>query len=172
MEYHLQDCVLLMLFWKIRYHTPFVFLFAVPVWIFVFKLIGPHSRTLPAEVFEMRTGSWRPLCSVTQYLVLCLKEDVCIPLSVWLQLLFSDSLGLADSWCWLLPAAASSGDITPLGPSDVRVKGSSDSRSHALTELCLLCFCVSYFFPQIRIPGVTVTVTQQQSNIPSPQNLS
>lgn len=48
----------------------------------------------------------------------------------------------------VVPAAASSGDISPLGPSDVRVRGSSDSRSHALTELCLLCSCVSYFsFP-------------------------
>lgn len=48
----------------------------------------------------------------------------------------------------VVPAATSSGDISPLGPSDVRVRGSSDSRSHALTELCLLCSCASYFsFP-------------------------
>lgn len=47
--------------------------------------------------------------------------------------------------CWWLPAAASSGDISSLGPSDVRVRGSSDFRSDVLTELCLLCSCVSYF---------------------------
>lgn len=129
-----------MLFWKIRYQTSF-FLFAVVlVWIFVFNLIGPHSRTLPGEVWETGMGLCRQLCSVTQSLVPCLKEDVCIPLSVWWQLLFSDSLyagccRLQQQWGHL-----------SLGPSDVRVRGSSDSRSHALTELCLLCSCVSYFF--------------------------
>lgn len=59
--------------------------------------------------------------------------------------MFSDSLGLAVSLLWWLPAAAGSGDLSSLGPSDIRVRGSSDSRSGALTELCLLCSCVSYF---------------------------
>lgn len=49
------------------------------------------------------------------------------------------------SLCWWLPAAASSGSISSLGPSDVRVRGSSDFRSDVLTELCLLCSCGSYF---------------------------
>lgn len=62
-----------------------------------------------------------------------------------MQLLVSDSLELAFSLCWWLPAAASGGDIFSLGPSDVRVRGSSDFRSDVLTELCLLCSCVSDF---------------------------
>lgn len=99
-----------MLFWKIRYQTSF-FLFAVVlVWIFVFNLIGPHSRTLPAEVLETGMGLCRQLCSVTQSLVPCLKEDVCIPLSVWCSSCFLTLFMLVASGC------SSSGDISLWGP--------------------------------------------------------
>lgn len=43
------------------------------------NLHGSHSRTLPVERFCNEDGLFKQLYSVIEYLVTCLRENVCIP---------------------------------------------------------------------------------------------
>lgn len=68
------------------------------------NLHGSHSRTLPVERFCNEDGLFKQLYSVIEYLVTCLRENVCIPQIVWLQLLFLTLWGwlsLYAIWCQL-----------------------------------------------------------------------